>query len=99
MHIEENADLKAHSTMRLGGRAKWLAEARSEGEVIELANWARSRNLPAIMISDGSNIVWRDEGYDGLVIVNRILGKDVLKETTSDTIVKIGAGEDWDEVV
>jgi UDP-N-acetylmuramate dehydrogenase len=46
------------------------------------------------MIGGGSNIIWGDEGYNGLVIVDRILGY----ELDGDKLA-IGSGEPWDTVV
>lgn len=85
--------------MRLGGRARHLAEAQSELQVKALAIWAKSHDLPIIMIGEGSNIVWHDTDFEGLVIVNRIPGKKIVKQDASSTTVRIGSGEYWDEVV
>lgn len=99
MHILENVSLKNHSTMQLGGRARWLAEAHTEDEVQELFENAKSKNLNFIMIGQGSNIVWRDEGFSGLVIVNKIMGRQIISQDSLEVTVKIGGGENWDEVV
>jgi len=99
MKLQENADLRAHSTMRLGGRARWLAEATNENEIEKLVRWAKERNLTCLMIGQGSNIVWRDEGFDCLVIVNRIMGREILAQDAENVTVRIGGGEDWDDVV
>jgi UDP-N-acetylmuramate dehydrogenase len=99
MNIQEDVDLKNYSTMRLGGKARWLAEATSDEDVQDLVLWASEKDTPILMIGQGSNIIWRDEGFDGLVIVNRILGREVLSEDSSGAIVRVGAGEIWDDVV
>jgi UDP-N-acetylmuramate dehydrogenase len=99
MNVQENVDLKKYSTMRLGGQARWLAEANSDEDVQDLVLWAHEKNVPILMIGQGSNIIWRDEGFDGLVIVNRILGRKILNEDAVGAIVWVGAGESWDDVV
>jgi UDP-N-acetylmuramate dehydrogenase len=99
VNIQENASLSEHSTMRLGGQARYLADANTEEEVAELVSWAKNKNIPFMMIGQGSNIVWRDEGFDGLLIVNKLKGRVVLNEDDSSVTVKISAGENWDEVV
>jgi len=99
MQLKENVGLSAYSTMRLGGSARYVGIARTEQDVEQMATWAKERNIPIITIGSGSNIVWRDEGFPGLVIVNAISGRQVLAEDSSGVIVKIGAGENWDEVV
>jgi UDP-N-acetylmuramate dehydrogenase len=99
MDIKENASLASHSTMRLGGNARYLADAITEDGLEELVAWAKLKNVPFMMIGQGSNIVWRDEGYEGLVIVNKLKGRLVLHEDDQSATVKISAGEIWDEAV
>jgi UDP-N-acetylmuramate dehydrogenase len=99
VNIQENVSLTAYSTMRLGGNARYLAEATSNETVQELVQWAKQRSLPFIMVGQGSNIVWRDEGYPGLVIVNRFLGREVLNEDNDGLTIRVSGGEKWDEVV
>jgi UDP-N-acetylmuramate dehydrogenase len=99
MDIQENASLAAHSTMRLGGKARYLAEAVNEDELANLVSWAREKQLSCMMIGQGSNIVWRDEGYDGLIIVNRIQGREIISEDSDGATVRLAGGEIWDDAV
>ncbi len=99
VNILENVNLAEHSTMRLGGQARWLATAVTDEQVYELNAWAAKKNAPVMMIGQGSNIVWRDEGYQGLVIVNGIRGREILSQDDKSVVVRIGGGEVWDEVV
>ncbi len=85
--------------MRLGGKARYLAEAGSQREVVEMVTWAQSQGLNCLIIGGGSNIIWRDEGYPGLIIVNKIKGREILAEDEIGATVRIGAGEVWDEAV
>ena len=99
MDIRENVPLSEHSTMRLGGTARYLVEITSKWDVGKAWQWAQERDLPVIMIGDGSNIVWRDEGFSGLVMVNRIKGYDDYAEDARSHYITVGAGENWDNVV
>lgn len=99
VNIQENVSLAPYSTMRLGGNARYLAEVNDLAELQELVEWARSGQLPLIMIGRGSNIVWRDEGFAGLVLVNRIMGKKIISEDNHGAIVKFWGGENWDKAV
>ena len=85
--------------MRLGGVAAYMVDITDRFKVQEAIEWAESRNLPVMMIGDGSNIVWRDEGYPGLIIVNKIMGFEEQQEDEENYFVYIGAGENWDSVV
>jgi len=85
--------------MGVGGKAAFLTEVASRMDVLEALSWAQDKQLPVIMIGTGSNIVWRDEGFNGLVIVNKIMGYESYDETEIDTYLTVGSGENWDNVV
>lgn len=97
-NFRQNISLSEYSTMRLGGNAAYLIEVENEEELKNAALKAKSLSLPIIMIGRGSNIIWRDEGYPGLVIVNRIRGF-TLNDDGFGSYVTIGGGEIWDEAV
>lgn len=99
MDIGKKVSLKDHSTMRLGGLAAYFVEVGSRNEAQEAVNWALDNKVPAIMIGQGSNIVWTDSGYPGLVIVNKIMGFEKFDEDTENTYLTVGSGENWDSVV
>jgi UDP-N-acetylmuramate dehydrogenase len=99
MTIRENVVLADYSTMRLGGVAAFLCEVSDRMEVLEALSWAQTKTLPVIMIGSGSNLVWRDEGFPGLVIVNKILRYEAFVEDDHNTYITVGAGEVWDSVV
>lgn len=99
MQIQENVSLKSYSTMRLGGLARYLSEVHDKQELTELLEWAKSIDIPMIMIGEGSNIIWTEAGYDGLVIVNKIMGFDVQQLDDQHARFTFGSGEMWDNVV
>ena len=96
--INEHVSLASYSTMRLGGEAAYLTEIHTREDLKEAFRWASERELPMLMIGGGSNIVWRDEGFPGLIMVNRILGYEDYVSLDSHFIT-VGAGEIWDTVV
>ncbi|KAK6509627.1 hypothetical protein TWF481_004360 [Arthrobotrys musiformis] len=88
--------------MRLGGRAAYLTNVADREQLKGAIDWARQRRLPVLMIGHGSNIIWKDSGFDGLVICNRILHykeEPIGDGADSTVLIKIGAGENWDKVV
>ncbi|HVS58632.1 MAG TPA: UDP-N-acetylmuramate dehydrogenase [Candidatus Saccharimonadales bacterium] len=99
MNILQNVSLREHSTMRLGGNAAYVAEVTSRQDVVDAVAWAASQGMPAMMIGDGSNIVWRDEGFSGLLLVNKIKRFELFQEDEQNAYVTIGAGENWDSAV
>ena len=99
MDMQQNVPLSNYSTMRLGGNAQNMVSVSTKEELAEAVKWATKKSLPVIVIGEGSNIVWGDKGFPGLVIVNEILGFEKESEDTESATYKIGAGEDWDSVV
>lgn len=99
MDIHTNIPLKNLTTMKLGGPAKYFAEAHSVQELHELYSNAQTKNIPVFILSGGSNVIAHDEGYDGLILRIRIPGFEVITDDLNTTTIKVGAGELWDDVV
>lgn len=76
-----------------------MATAASASDVVSLYRNARKENLPIFVLGGGSNVITHDEVFEGIVLLNKIKGFEVISETDETTDVKIGAGEVWDEVV
>ena len=99
MDVMTNISLKQYTTMKLGGETRYMATADSTGDVVSLYRNARKENLPIFVLGGGSNVITHDEVFEGIVLLNKIKGFEVISETDETTDVKIGAGEVWDEVV
>lgn len=99
MNILQNVNLAEHSTMRLGGMAAFAVEIHDRQELEAAISWAEERNLPMHLIGDGSNIVWRDEGFQGLLLINKIMRFELFAEDELNYYCTVGSGENWDHVV
>jgi UDP-N-acetylmuramate dehydrogenase len=99
MYILPNVPLQAFSTMRLGGKAAYITDVSSRNDIVESVAWAEQHQLPIIMIGGGSNIVWSDDGFPGLVMVNKIQGIEVQEAGDTQRYVSAGGGVVWDELV
>lgn len=100
MNIIKNVSLRDHSTMRLGGNARFFAVAKTTDELTDLLTWAKNSKTKYVVIGDGSNIIWQDKGYDGIVIVNKIMSYiKQVDNSTNTALFTFGAGENWDESV
>ncbi len=76
--IRENELLSNHSTFRVGGPAKYFYEVADFSELADLIEWARDEKLPYFILGGGSNVLFKDSGFDGLVI--KISASDVHLE-------------------
>lgn len=99
MNIRTNIPLKNHTTMRLGGSARFMADFHSVDEVCQLAERAKQHNLAIFILGGGSNTIARDAGFDGIVARNRIMGYEILHQDPATVRIKVGSGENWDETV
>ena len=99
MEIHTNIPLKNFVTMRLGGNARFMTDVRSIDEIIAIIDRAAAQNLPFYILGGGSNTIVHDEGFNGIVIRNRIMGQEILSGTPSEVSIRVGAGEQWDEFV
>ena len=66
--FEENALLSGYTTFRVGGPAALLAEPQTEEALCALLDWATKEDVPHLLIGNGSNLLIRDGGFEGLVI-------------------------------
>lgn len=98
MKIEENVSLTSYSTMRLGGKARFLCSVSSEKEIEGAIEFARKRNLKIHVVGGGSNTIFSDGGFDGLVLANQVRGVDIDQDDDS-AVLTVGAGEEWDGIV
>ncbi len=85
--------------MRLGGNARYLSEINDRFEIAPIINWAAQNIVPVIMVGDGTNIVWRDEGFPGLVLINKIKRFETFNVDDDNMYLTVGGGENWDSVV
>lgn len=68
MQIKEMEPLCAHTTFRIGGPAAFYLVPEQAEEVKKAIAFANERELPFLTIGRGSNVLFQDEGYDGVVI-------------------------------
>lgn len=89
-YVKTNEPMAAHCTFRCGGNAEGYVIPGSIDELVEVLNLCRKSNCKYMVIGNGSNILVRDEGYDGIIIeVNsRINDIDVIGE---DIVADAGA--------
>ena len=99
MDVHTNIPLKNYTTMKLGGNARFMTEAHAPADVQEICRNAKKQNLPIFILGGGSNVIVRDDGFNGIVVRNRIPGFEVISDESGAVTLKIGAGENWDATV
>lgn len=66
--MSEHEPLCRHTTFRIGGPARYYAVPENAAQIKESILFAGEKGLPYITIGKGSNILFSDHGYPGVVI-------------------------------
>lgn len=87
MHYASDQLLKKYSTFGIGGPARLLIEVKTIEEMQAALKRCAEEKLPYIVIGKGSNSLFDDRGFDGLVIINKIHFAEF-----KENMVSVGAG-------
>jgi UDP-N-acetylmuramate dehydrogenase len=93
-----NEPLSRHTTIGLGGNAHSFATCTTVEQIKECLTYAKERKLPLQVIGAGSNIIFPDTGYPGLVMKVGVQGVRIDEDSDGATITA-QAGEEWDAFV
>lgn len=85
---KKNILLSNYTTYKIGGLAKLIVYPKAEKKLILLINKLKEENIKYKIIGNGSNLVFSDNLYDG-VLINL---KEFDKIIVNGNIVKVGAG-------
>jgi UDP-N-acetylmuramate dehydrogenase len=66
--IQENVALAPFTTFRIGGNARYYAEPASIEDVIAIQKFVAEKNIPFLILGNGSNVLISDDGWSGLVM-------------------------------
>jgi UDP-N-acetylmuramate dehydrogenase len=87
-------DLAQFTTLRLGGPARLVVEARTEAELLAAVRQADDSGEPLLVLAGGSNVVIADAGFPGTVV--RLLTGGVERD---GPLLEVQAGAPWDPFV
>jgi len=96
--LKSDVELSNITTIKLGGTAKYFGQFNNIYELRQLLQFAIKENLKIQIIGGGSNIIFPDEGFKGIVLKNHI--KELNYAVNEhDVFLKAGGGNNWDELV
>lgn len=89
-NVLQNEPMKAHSNMEVGGPAAYLFMPKSAEEIGFLIDILKAEGIEYYIIGKGSNVIFKDEGYNGAVIkvLNGFKGMEIAGDE-----VKVRSGE------
>lgn len=72
IQFQANKSLSQLSTFGIGGPARFFAEVQKIEELQSHLKYCHEQKLPFFIVGKGSNCLFDDRGFDGLVILNKI---------------------------
>jgi len=87
IEFEEKILLRHHSHYKIGGPAKYFFVGKNTDEIIKAVEKARALKTPIFVLGKGSNILFNDNGFEGL-----ILKPEIEFIENKKNLVKVGAG-------
>jgi UDP-N-acetylmuramate dehydrogenase len=87
-HFQQHKRLGPLTTFGIGGEARYFVEVRTIEEMQETLKICHCEQLPFFILGKGSNSLFDDRGFNGVVIANRI---DFL-EKKENGVFRMGAG-------
>lgn len=89
--------LLRHNTFGIEAKAADFYEYETAEELAKLVGEGRLRR-PLLHIGGGSNLLFT-RNFEGTVLHSRVLGREVVEEDARTVLVRVGAGESWDDWV
>lgn len=96
--VKTDVDLQPYNTLNISATARYFAAVESQSQLKEILTHSQTDGLNIKVLGGGSNILLTDD-FDGLILHIEIMGREVIKETDEHVWLKIGAGENWHEIV
>lgn len=91
--VKVQEPMSLHTTMEVGGPAACYTVPGSEKAMADTLEYLKTGRIPYYMIGNGSNIIFRDEGFDGVVVsCTGIRGYEIIQEGADEVLISVRAG-------
>jgi len=70
--VEQDKLLKDLCTFGIGGPARYFVEVKTVAQMQEVLHYCQLQKLPYFILGKGSNCLFDDRGFNGMVILNKI---------------------------
>ena len=85
--IKKKVPLAKYTTFKIGGPARYFYIAKNKDDLIKGIKAAKKFNLPFFVLGRGSNVLFSDEGFNGLVIK---IKSSMMKTNNSEIFAEAG---------
>jgi len=99
MNIKENVKISELTTFRTGGNARFFCEVLDGKDLKEAFVFAEEKKLSYFIIGNGSNLLFSDKDFEGLLIKISIKGIEIDSDSQDFSVISAGAGENFDDLI
>lgn len=97
MLIYTDYQLEKSNTFNIKAKADAYVEVASVSDIVSITNRRKYSDMPRMIIGNGSNILFTKD-FKGIILKSTIKGIEILSENDSEVILKVGSGENFDDV-
>lgn len=96
--FQENISLRPYNTFGIDVNAKLFSSFSTEEELLALLHEEKVQTENRLFLGGGSNVLFT-QNFDGIVMINRLKGIELVKDDDTYYYVKAMAGEVWHQFV
>lgn len=90
--VLKNESMKKHTSFKIGGNADILVRAKTIEDVKNVLEFSNKNNIPIYVMGNGSNVLVKDKGIRGIVLIIQIENFEIIKKEDK-AVITVGAGE------
>ena len=87
-----NINLAEMTTFKIGGKADYFVNITNSAQLTSVFLWLKESGMPHLIISGGSNTIFDDGTFHGLIIKMDISEFEIIKDTDADVFIRLGSG-------
>ena len=88
--VLRNEPLSKHTTFRIGGPADFFIEALDIADIQKVISYAKENQIDVFVLGSGSNVLFSDSGYRGIVL--KLSDKVNIELSKETNILTVNAG-------
>ncbi|GFF32676.1 UDP-N-acetylenolpyruvoylglucosamine reductase [Aspergillus udagawae] len=97
--MEEYVDLLPYNTFRVSSTTRYFVRVRCLDQLEALVHSPIFQTQPRLVLGGGSNILFANDTYEGIVLKNEISGIEIVFQDEKHTTLRVGGGVAWTALV
>lgn len=98
IEIRENEMLAKHSSFKIGGPVKYAIFPKNRDEFVRILTAIKGCSYKYMVVGNGSNILFDDNGFDGIIIFTKHMTATEYLHKSSCTQIKVECGRSLTEL-